>query len=155
MNKQVQKIWYASYGSNLLEKRFSCYIAGGTPEGAQREYLRCTDKTIPEAKKPLTINHELYFARRSKTWHGGGVAFIKPTTNPEAKTLGRMYLITAEQFTEVVKQEVRLEGDLVINLDELINNGSLILDEDHGITSCCSLELKTVIPSLLSPIRTI
>lgn len=120
MRKEATKIWYASYGSNLLAKRFSCYIAGGTPPGAQKKYVGCTDKKMPEASKPLTINHELYFARRSKTWHGGGVAFIKPTADPEAKTFGKMYLITAEQFTEVVKQEIRLEGDLIIGLEELI-----------------------------------
>lgn len=129
MTKKVTKIWYASYGSNLLEKRFSCYIAGGTPPGAQREYLGCTDRTLPEASKPISINHDLYFARKSKTWHGGGVAFIKPTSDPDVKTLGRMYLITAEQFTEVVKQEIRLEGDLIIDLAELIAKGSLVLDK--------------------------
>lgn len=129
MKKKVQKVWYASYGSNLLKKRFSCYIAGGTPEGAQREYAGCTDKNLPEASKPITINAELYFARQSKTWHGGGVAFIKPTEDPDMNTLGRMYLITAEQFSEVVKQEIRLKEDLVIDLEELAAKGSLLLNE--------------------------
>lgn len=129
MKSKIKKIWYASYGSNLLLKRFSCYIAGGTPQGAQRDYAGCTDKTLPEANKPITIPAELYFARKSKTWHGGGVAFIEPTSKLTSKTLGRMYLITAEQFTEVVKQEIRLTEDLYIDLDELVEKGFLILNE--------------------------
>lgn len=40
-----------------------------------------------------------------------------------------MYLITAEQFTEVVKQEIRLTEDLYIDLDELVEKGFLILNE--------------------------
>ena len=129
MQKKVEKVWYASYGSNLLEKRFSCYIAGGTPEGAQREYEGCTDKTLPEESKPIIINAELYFARKSKTWHGGGVAFINSEFNSKVKTFGRMYLITAQQFAEVVKQEIRLEEDLVLDLEELAEKGSLLLNE--------------------------
>ncbi|MCM4161748.1 hypothetical protein FHG64_14660 [Antarcticibacterium flavum] len=129
MRNKVDKIWYASYGSNLLKKRFSCYIAGGTPAGAQREYAGCTDKSLPEANKPITINAELYFARKSKTWHGGGVAFIKPKFNSDAKTLGKMHLITSDQFAEVVKQEIRLEEDLVIDLETLEKRGSLLLNE--------------------------
>jgi hypothetical protein len=130
VRKKVDKVWYASYGSNLLEKRFSCYIAGGTPEGAQREYEGCTDRTLPQESKPIIINAELYFARQSKTWHGGGVAFIKPTESPDVKTLGRMYLITAEQFSEVVKQEIRLKEDLILDLEELEEKGSLLLNEE-------------------------
>lgn len=129
MIKKITKIWYASYGSNLFAKRFSCYIAGGTPPGAQRHYAGCSNRALPEANKPITINAELYFARRSKTWNGGGVAFIKPNTDPNTKTLGRMYLITAEQFAEVVKQEIRLKEDLYIDIDELVKKGSLLLDE--------------------------
>ena len=28
-------VWYLSYGSNLLEERFLCYIEGGTPPGSK------------------------------------------------------------------------------------------------------------------------
>lgn len=146
MKKKVVKVWYASYGSNLLEKRFSCYIAGGTPEGAQREYTGCTDKTLPEASKPIIINAELYFARKSKTWHGGGVAFIKPSFNPGVKTLGRMYLITSQQFSEVVKQEIRLEEDLVLDLEELEEKGSLLLNEKSWYNKLLFLGLEDGYP---------
>ncbi len=129
MKEKVTKVWYASYGSNMLESRFSCYIAGGTPVGAQRTYVGCTNRSLPALSKPIIINAELYFARKSKTWHGGGVGFIRPSLDPAITCLGRMYLITADQFAEVVKQEIRLEENLIINMDELIRKGFLILDD--------------------------
>jgi hypothetical protein len=36
MNSQDQ-IWYACYGSNILQERFLCYIQGGDPM-AQRKF---------------------------------------------------------------------------------------------------------------------
>ena len=127
MKQNFTKLWYASYGSNLLDERFSCYISGGTPRGAHRTYTGCTDTTAPMASKEIEINAELYFAKRSKTWSGGGAAFIKPEPNKNVTTLGRMHLITVEQFIELVKQEVRFEGDLTIDFEETIKVGTLDL----------------------------
>lgn len=129
MNEKITSLWYASYGSNLLENRFLCYIRGGRPPGALRTYAGCTDTTPPRAKKSIMINAGLYFARQSKTWSAGGVGFIKPNADPKAKTFARSYLISAEQFTELVKQEIRRKGDFKINMEALVTNGSLILNE--------------------------
>ena len=129
MEKKITSLWYASYGSNLLGERFSCYISGGTPKGAQRRYIGCTDTSPPIASKPVIINAELYFARRSKTWSAGGAAFIKPEIDKAVTTLGRMYLITAEQFMEVLKQETRFEGALTIDFMKAIKEGALNLRE--------------------------
>ncbi len=94
------RVWYVSYGSNLSEKRFMCYIAGGTPPGSQN---KCRDKTPPMANKSIVLNWELYFAVYSDWWHGTA-AFIRQS-DQSAKTFGRMYLITDEQFNDVVLQE--------------------------------------------------
>jgi hypothetical protein len=118
--------WYASYGSNLLRSRFLCYLQGGQPEGASREYSGCTDRTPPTADKPIEIPHELYFSQSSSIWEDKAVAFIKSNRSEDAQTLGRMYLITLEQFTEVVRQENGFEADdrsIQINFDELIVQG--------------------------------
>ncbi|MCI0724916.1 MAG: hypothetical protein L0338_39025 [Acidobacteria bacterium] len=96
-------VWYASYGSNLFRPRFLLYIQGGTVEVTRRGYEGCRDKTPPRADRPLTIDHELFFAGRSEHWQGA-MAFIKPERGVET-TLGRMYLITDEQFNQVVRQE--------------------------------------------------
>ena len=120
-------IWYASYGSNMLAERFRCYISGGRPEGAQRTYKGCTNRIFPEKIKPVRIPAELYFARRSKTWHGGGICFLKPEIDENQTTLGRMYLIAPDQFCELVKQESRYEGDLHLDLEQAIEQGSMLL----------------------------
>ena len=98
-------VWYASYGSNLLYSRFMCYIKGGTPEGSTKLCPGCSDKTPPQDRRQKTIQHELYFAKNSPSWKGKGVAFIKSHKDDNTKTRGRMYLITKEQFTQVVRQE--------------------------------------------------
>lgn len=119
MKTNSSKLWYASYGSNTLESRFHCYIKGGKPEGSATTYEGCTLKTLPEANRPMTIPGEVYFAKQSKTWHGGGVAFIGNQFSEENHALGRMYLITADQFTEVVKQEIGHTGPLEIDLEKV------------------------------------
>ncbi len=98
-------VWYASYGSNLLKSRFLCYIRGGTPEGASKNYKGCTDKSEPIDDKPIIIPYKLYFSKRSSVWENKGVSFIKTQKNENAETLGRMYLITRQQFNEIMRQE--------------------------------------------------
>jgi hypothetical protein len=111
LSNYIQHVWYASYGSNLLRERFLCYIIGGTPEGAKRNNTGSTDKTLPLEDRPISIQHPLYFAERSESWQDAGVAFISEERTDQAATLGRMYLITAEQFIQVVRQENGLEPD--------------------------------------------
>ena len=65
----------------------------------------CTDKADPALDLPIRIPHELYFAREESGWGKGGVAFLRPTADSTHETFGRMYLITREQFLEVVAQE--------------------------------------------------
>lgn len=117
------KIWYACYGSNLREERFMCYISGGTPAGAHKNFTGCADKTAPEASAGFVMNREMYFAKESETWDGGGICFLKPEEKPEVETLGRRYLISHSQFTDLVRQELKFEGKLTIDLNELVKTG--------------------------------
>ena len=130
MSVKTNHVWYASYGSNLLENRFLCYILGGQPKGAQKTNPGCTDKKLPLDKKGISFNHQLYFAKHAKGWDAGGVGFIDPKFNENVQTYGRMYLITAEQFVEVVKQENNYTGELSINLQQAKEKGSLIVKEN-------------------------
>lgn len=98
-------VWYASYGSNILKERFMCYIQGGYCHYNKRFYKGCSDKSAPLEDRPIEIPYGLYFGNESSAWEGGGVAFIDPQPNTGKKTLGRMYLITEEQFDEVHQQE--------------------------------------------------
>lgn len=126
----MDKIWYACYGSNLLDARFNCYIEGGQPEGATRVYDGCRDKTLPEKSEPVEMHHELYFAKSATTWNGGGVCFIKPEEDPETTSFGKRYLITRDQFVELVKQEIDFKGSLDLDFDKAKAEGGLLFKEE-------------------------
>ena len=81
-------VWYASYGSNLCEDRFLCYIKGGMPQGSKKMHLGCSDKTAPRATQNIIINRALYFAKEYSSWGKGGVAFIKMNQMKKKLLLG-------------------------------------------------------------------
>jgi len=127
-----EKIWYASYGSNLLKARFLSYIQGGRPPGANFVQAGCSDPTPPLRDFGVMILHDLYFAEASRNWEDAGIAFVDTGKNKYANTLGRMYLITTEQFREVVLQENgyrRMDVDLGMDLHKTIQEGSTELRE--------------------------
>ncbi len=113
-------VWYVSYGSNMLRSRFYCYIQGGIPKGSVKYHTGCRDKSFPLKEKNIIIHRELYFAKGQSSWGRGGVAFIKPELDDNICTYGKMYLITKEQFEDVVRQENDLSGDLNLNMDAII-----------------------------------
>lgn len=155
INASTNYVWYASYGSNLLRDRFLCYILGGTPEGAKRQNTGTPDKSLPLEDQPVRMNHSLYFAERSESWQGGGVAFISPERSPSDVTLGRMYLITAEQFVGVVRQENGLEPEdasLEVPLDTIVEQGEVeIGDSWYGKVLCLGQEKGYPILTFTSP----
>jgi hypothetical protein len=109
-------VWYACYGSNLSRDRFLCYILGGTPAGSSEEEKGCRNKALPKADKSVSIPYPLYFALEAGRWSNRGVAFLGLNRDDMEKTLGRMYLITEEQFLEVVSQENNgLKFDINLN----------------------------------------
>ncbi|WP_158825764.1 hypothetical protein [Mucilaginibacter lacusdianchii] len=119
-------VWYVSYGSNLLKERFLIYINGGKFPGSTAVYLGCKNKSLPKDCQDIYINSELYFARTSKSWNGA-VAFIRTQFSAKEITLGRMYLITKEQFIDIVKQENSIKNDLDIDFNNVINKQSSII----------------------------
>ena len=88
--------WYVGYGSNLATSRFTHYLSG------------CRDSTPAWRWAPVEVPHRLVFARTSKPWGGGGVAFLDPAPTPGVRTLGRAWLVTWEQFADVLAQECGL-----------------------------------------------
>jgi len=128
MTQRQDYIWYASYGSNILEERFLYYIKGGQPAGATKKYSGCSDKSLPIEKEEIYICSELYFAKKSKTWNNGGVCFIKTNFDPQIQTLGRMYLITKQQFIDVIRQETATEKEISIDFEGAVSEGSMIFN---------------------------
>ena len=89
-------VWYVAYGSNLSTARFARYLA------------ECRDPSPPWRWAPVEVAHRLLFARTSERWGGGGVAFLDPEPTVGALTLGRGWLVTREQFSDVLAQECDL-----------------------------------------------
>lgn len=126
MTNSQDKIWYACYGSNILEERFLCYIKGGQPKGATTTYEGCMDKTLPADNEDFYICSELYFARESSNWDNGGVAFVRTLFEPQASTIGRIFLITKGQLTDIARQETKTKTELTIDFDKAVEDGSYI-----------------------------
>jgi hypothetical protein len=101
----AERVWYVSYGSNLNRARFLAYLQGGRVAGNDVVYRGCADTAPPVDDVPLMLPHALYFAGWSaRVWGGTSAAFT--TLAPQsASTLARAYLITQQQFVEVVRQE--------------------------------------------------
>ena len=128
MTEEKQYVWYASYGSNLSKDRFLCYIRGGKPEGSEKTEVGCRDKTLPKEDKTYIMNYPLYFAKNSVRWQKQGVAFIGLQEDQQHPIYSRKYLITTEQFMDVVKQENNGE-ELLIDLEEVKKNRYMTLKD--------------------------
>jgi hypothetical protein len=109
----VQRIWYIAYGSNLSRERFCYYLRGGRPDGAERDYPGCRDTSDELESFGLLITGGLYFAGRSSGWRGG-MAFYDPEAPGEVAA--RAYLITAEQFVDVLAQETLRSPGMALDL---------------------------------------
>ena len=109
----MQRLWYVAYGSNLSLERFRVYLQGGRPVGGARDYPGCRDPLGPERDVSLMIPGGLRFVGVSSVW-GGGMAVYDARAGGEIAA--RAYLITAEQFVDVLAQEMRLEPGLDVNL---------------------------------------
>jgi hypothetical protein len=100
----MHRVWYVAYGSNLGLDRFRCYLSGGRPDGGLRAYDGCRDPSEPEQVAALDVPGGLVFAGESTVW-GGGMAFYDADASGRAAC--RAYLVTVEQFADVVAQEMR------------------------------------------------
>lgn len=116
----TELVWYAAYGSNMHSARLRCYLAGGTPEGGAITLPGCRDSTAPRATVARTLPGTVYFATESLTWTGGR-AFYDP--DGAGETPVRAYLITAEQFADLVAQEMYRPPGHDLDLTEALATG--------------------------------
>ncbi|MEH7223319.1 hypothetical protein V7112_05830 [Bacillus sp. JJ1566] len=120
-----QYVWYASYGSNINRDRFLCYIKGGRPKGSNETEVGCKDPSSPIDEGTFTISYPLYFAKEAGRWGSKGVAFISASKNDNAVTYSKKYLITSEQFLDVLKQE-NSGIQFNIDLEKVKESGSMV-----------------------------
>jgi hypothetical protein len=77
------------------------------PVGGAHTYPGCRDPSPPADDRAWECDFELRFGGSSQTW-GGGVALIDAPRG-DAPVKLRLYLVTLEQFADVVAQENWLE----------------------------------------------
>ena len=97
-------MWYASYGSNCSRARFLTYLRGGRPTGSDRDQVGARDPSDPRGDAPVEFLPAVCFAGHSRRW-GGAPAFLEHRRSVRPGALGRRYLITREQFADVLAQE--------------------------------------------------
>lgn len=118
MHSAEERVWYASYGSNCDLSRFMLYLEGGRRAGTNGNHLGARNPSPPLDSAPLEFSTQVTFTGVSKRW-GGGVAFLEHRRRSDTPgALGRRYLITREQFDDVVAQESR-RPTTVVNVDGL------------------------------------
>jgi hypothetical protein len=105
----VTLVWYAAYGSNTDDARFTRYLDG------------CAERTTPLDSRPYVLDLPLYFAGSgSRRWGPGGVAFVDVVRDLEPRTLGRAWLLPAEIVAQIGAQENGLPVDAAaLDLDLL------------------------------------
>ncbi|WP_406183974.1 histone deacetylase [Streptomyces sp. NBC_01006] len=115
-----ERVWYASYGSNMHMDRLAAYIAGGTPPGATRTYPGCRDRRAPERSIAVELAGRLYFATESAVWTGGR-GFYDPTA--PGRMRGRAHLITVGQISDIAAQEMYGEPGRDLDLTAVLREG--------------------------------
>ncbi|HVL80592.1 MAG TPA: histone deacetylase [Actinomycetota bacterium] len=119
-------VFYVAYGSNLDADRFGCYLVGGRPDGATRSNAGSRDGTSWVAAFPARTRRPVCFAGWSRTWGGGGMAFLDPQASDDVVTPVRVYLITHSQFEDLVAQENGLgPGSVAIDPQSLSDPGQV------------------------------
>lgn len=116
----MERLWYVAYGTNLSWARFRCYLAGGRPDGGSRDYPGCRDRTEPAADVGVEIPGAVYFTGRSSVW-GGGMAVYDEAA--PGRVAARAYQLRAEQFVDVLAQEMRRPPDMDLDLSPVRDTG--------------------------------
>lgn len=157
-NGRIAELYYTSYGSNMLEERFSAYIDGGTYNGTWHPGSH--DPTPPQDATSILLDHPTYYAWYSSRWNGG-ISFLD--YNTPGASIGRSYLISSGQFDDVVAQE---SGSLLtqappqVNLDKTIKRtvkeddnrlyGTLVHVGDHNNRPIFTFTTNSNIPENLA-----
>lgn len=123
-------VWYACYGSNCSPARFRAYLEGGSPPGGSHVHRGSRDASRPVASGPITFPHAVCFRGHSVGW-GGAPAFLEHAA-AESGALGRRYLITREQFEDVLAQENRIDDSAVVDAGRPVGDRQLVYDRPYG-----------------------
>ncbi|MBY4131629.1 hypothetical protein HQO83_24870 [Rhodococcus fascians] len=98
------RLWYVSYGSNLLRERFHTYLTGSDELSEFGAHPPAPSTALPADQRWLWIDHALYFAGVSRRWTGAS-AFVSTTVDPANPSVARGYLIERTQFAHLAAVE--------------------------------------------------
>ncbi|KOG44760.1 histone deacetylase [Streptomyces virginiae] len=115
-----ERVWYASYGSNMHMDRLAAYLAGGTPPGATRTYPGCRDHRAPERSIAVELSGCLYFATESPVWTGGRAFYDRAAPGP---TRARAHLVTVGQMSDIAAQEMYERPGRDLDLTAVLRDG--------------------------------
>ena len=126
-------VWYVSYGSNLSSERFRVYLEGGRAPGRATAQAGARDRSLWSADRSVHLDRRLFFAGWSGGW-GGGVAHVDPapgSADPTVAgpTLARAYLVTVEQFQDVLAQESGRPVGTEVDLAPALASGQAVVGE--------------------------
>ena len=142
MTSLPSHVYYVSYGSNMCEERFMCYINGGTAPGGSTLHPGCRNKAPPrESALHVIKDYQLCFGGISRTWNGGGVGFIVPAEGSNSESndddrpfvLARRWLIELEQFFDVLMQEQHHGRDELSVLDAMHDEFATVLHKGQHV----------------------
>jgi histone deacetylase 4/5 len=99
-------VWYACYGSNMLEERFNCYLRGSRVEGMSRDCIGARDKTPASTSIVEWMPYNVFFAYAIESaWGYGGGAMLDVRPNQPRRSCMRLYKVSLQQFNDVIAQE--------------------------------------------------
>lgn len=121
----MDSVWYVSYGSNMNQERFMKYIIGGKVPNSNHIEQGARDNTPPKKVRVIKIPYQVKFLEHSKRWEGMGVAFLDKS-HSNSLSYAVAYLVTIEQFKDIVKQENNRNvlDELNLSRDELLKGTS-------------------------------
>jgi|GEM_PF-88184 len=99
-------VWYACYGSNLLEERFNCYLRGGRVDGMSRNCVGARDTTPASRSLVMSMPYRVFFAHAGDWgWGYGGDAMLDVRPDETYMCCMRLYKVTLQQFNDIIAQE--------------------------------------------------
>ena len=99
-----KRVWYVAYGSNLLEDRLKCYIAGGYCVYNGKTYSKCINANLPTRSVPVTIPYAMFYSNHGLgSWKTSSVCFLD--TSKPGKAFGRAYLMDEDQLHWIHQKE--------------------------------------------------
>ncbi|WP_411105868.1 histone deacetylase [Streptomyces sp. cmx-4-9] len=136
-----ERVWYASYGSNMHLDRLAAYIAGGTPHGTARTYPGCRDRRAPERSIAVELDGALYFATESMVWTGGR-GFHDP--GAPGRMRGRAHLVTVGQLSDIAAQEMYGVPGADLDLTGVLRDGRDAVGPGRYETLICPGEIEGI-----------